>query len=139
MKSIPITGHRRTYINLKKAKWNRYTQEIEDALSKIPPPTDCQKHENIFRPVLIKAASHQIPQDDTDSVTNLCRERSEMSRTSKTTFVSKIPPHSRRHHCVGLRSAATCINDYLEDITAFLVENLMLLSAPKSTVTLFFA
>ena len=30
-----------------------------------------------------------------------------------------------------------CINDYLEEITAFIRENLLPLSAPKSTVTLF--
>ena len=54
-------GQRRTYVNLKKANWDRYRQEVEAALSKRSFPTDCQRDEKIFRTVLLKAASHHIP------------------------------------------------------------------------------
>ena len=52
---------RRTYVNLKKANWDRYRQEVEAALSKCSLPTDCQRDEKIFHTVLLKAASHHIP------------------------------------------------------------------------------
>ena len=50
-----------TYINLKKADWTRYRQEIEHKLSSCHLPTDCQKDEKLFRATLLKAASHHIP------------------------------------------------------------------------------
>ena len=52
---------RRTYVNLKRANWERYEQEIEDKLDSYPQPENCQKDEKIFRNVLLKAASHHIP------------------------------------------------------------------------------
>ena len=51
----------RTYINLKKADWSRYRQEIERKLSSRHLPTDCQKDKKLFRATLLKAASHHIP------------------------------------------------------------------------------
>ena len=51
---------RRTYVNPKKANLERYKQEVEDALSNRYLPTHCQRDE-IFRTVLLKAASHHIP------------------------------------------------------------------------------
>ena len=54
-------GLRRTYVNLKKANWDRYRQDVEAALSKRSLPTDCQRNEKIFCTVLLKAASHHIP------------------------------------------------------------------------------
>ena len=51
----------RTYINLKKANWTGYRQEIERKLSSRHLPTDCQKDEKLFRTTLLKAASHHIP------------------------------------------------------------------------------
>ena len=51
----------RTYINLKKADWTRYRQEIERKLSSRHLPTDCQKYRKLFRATLLKAASHHIP------------------------------------------------------------------------------
>ena len=61
MKSPSNPGLRRTYVNLKKANWDRYRQEVEAALSKRSLPTDCQRDEKIFRTILLKAASHHIP------------------------------------------------------------------------------
>ena len=61
MKTTSTPGLRRTYVNLKKANWDRYRQEVETALSKRSLPTDCQREEKIFRAVLLKAASHHIP------------------------------------------------------------------------------
>ena len=61
MKSPSNPGLRRTYVNLKKANWDRYRQEVEAALSKHSLPTDCQRDEKIFRTILLKAASHHIP------------------------------------------------------------------------------
>ena len=51
----------KTYINLKKADWIRYRQEIERKLRSRHLPTDCQKEEKLFRATLLKAASHHIP------------------------------------------------------------------------------
>ena len=51
----------RTYINLKKADWTRYRQEIERKLSPRHLPTDCQKDQKLFQATLLKAASHHIP------------------------------------------------------------------------------
>ena len=56
MKTTSTPGLRRTYVNLKKADWDRYRQEVETALSK-----RSQRDEKIFRTVLLKAASHHIP------------------------------------------------------------------------------
>ena len=61
MKTPSNPGLRRTYVNLKKANWDRYRQEVEAALSKRSLPTDCRRDEKIFRTVLFKAASHHIP------------------------------------------------------------------------------
>ena len=54
-------ARRRTYINLKKADWTRYKQEIEHKLISSHLLTDCQKDEKLFRATLLKAASHHIP------------------------------------------------------------------------------
>ena len=51
----------RTFVNLKKANWTRYKQEIENKLRSRHLPTDCQKDEKLFRATLLKAASHHIP------------------------------------------------------------------------------
>ena len=52
------SARHRTYINLKKADWTGYKQEIERKLSSRHLPTDCQKDEMLFRATLLKAASH---------------------------------------------------------------------------------
>ena len=61
MKTTTIPGLRRTYVNLKKANWDRYRQEVEAAQSKRSLPIHCQRDETTFRTVLPKAASHHIP------------------------------------------------------------------------------
>ena len=61
MKTTSTPGLRRTYVNMKKADWGIYRQEVETALSKRSLPTDCQRDEKIFRTDLLKAASHHIP------------------------------------------------------------------------------
>ena len=61
MKTTTSPGLRQTYVNLKKANWDSYRQEVEAALSKRSLPTHCQRDEKFFRTVLLKAASHHIP------------------------------------------------------------------------------
>ena len=61
MKTTTTPGQRRTYVNPKKANWERYRQEVEVALIKRSLPTYCQRDEKIFRTILLKAASHHIP------------------------------------------------------------------------------
>ena len=61
MKTTPKPGLRQTYVNLKKANWDRYRLEVEAALSKRSLPTDCQRDEKILRTILLKAASRHIP------------------------------------------------------------------------------
>ena len=58
------------------ANWARFTQEFEDKLSNRPLPSDCQKDENTLRAIILKAASHHIPLEDTSSTLNLCQLRS---------------------------------------------------------------
>ena len=58
--SVTPAPHR-TYVNLKKATWARFTQKIEDKLSNRPLPSDCQKDEKILRSIILKTASHHIP------------------------------------------------------------------------------
>ena len=50
------TRHR-TYINIKKADWTGYRQNIERKLSSRHLPTDCQKHETLSRVTLLKDTS----------------------------------------------------------------------------------
>ena len=50
----------RTCINLNKADWTQYSQEIERKLSSRHLPTDCQKEEKLCRATILKAASHHI-------------------------------------------------------------------------------
>ena len=61
MKTSSNPGLRRTYVNLKKANWDRDRQEVEAVLSKCSLPTDCQRDEKTFRTVLLKAALYHIP------------------------------------------------------------------------------
>ena len=61
MKTTPKLGLRQTYVNLKKANWDRYRLEVDAALSRRSLPTDCQRYEKILRTILLKAASHHIP------------------------------------------------------------------------------
>ena len=53
MKMPSNPGLRRTYVNLKKANWDIYRQEVEASLSKRSLSTDCQRDEKIFRTVLL--------------------------------------------------------------------------------------
>ena len=59
--STSSPARHRKYINLRKADWTGYRQEIERKLSSCHLPTDCQKDEKLFRATLLKAASHHIP------------------------------------------------------------------------------
>ena len=83
MKTPSNPGLRRTYVNLKKANWDRYRQEVEAALSKRSLPTDCQRDEKIFRTVLLKAASHHIP-TGCHSKRSLPTDSPELPRLNKT-------------------------------------------------------
>ena len=48
--SVSVTpASHRTYVNLKKANWASFTQEIEDKLSNRPLPSDCQKDEKLYK------------------------------------------------------------------------------------------
>ena len=55
MKTPSNPGLRRPYVNLKKANWCRYRQDVEAALSNRSLPTDCKRDEKIFRTILLKA------------------------------------------------------------------------------------
>ena len=75
MKTPSNPGLRQTYLNLKKANWDKYRQEVEAARSKRSLRTDCQRDEKIFRTVLLKAASHHIPTGHTDTMRKLYQQR----------------------------------------------------------------
>ena len=89
--SVTPASHR-TYVNLKKANWARFTQEIEDKLSNRPLPSDCQKDEKTLRAIILKAASHHIPTGrhkiNTEPVPaeilDLTKERDELRRRDHT-------------------------------------------------------
>ena len=61
MKITPKPGPCQTYVNLKKAIWDRYRQEVESALGKRSLSTDCQRDEKILCTILLKAPSHHLP------------------------------------------------------------------------------
>ena len=61
MRTTSAPGLRRTYVNLRRADWDGYRQEVETALIKRSLSTDCQRDEKIFRTILVKAASQHIP------------------------------------------------------------------------------
>ena len=75
MKTPSNTGLRQTYVNLKKANWDRYRLEVEAFLSKHSLPTYCQRDEKIIRTILFNAASHHVLLDGTDSTRNLYQQR----------------------------------------------------------------
>ena len=59
--STPNTrAQHKCYVNLKKANWPDYQQEIERELSKLPLPADAHSGEKIFRKILLNAAKHYI-------------------------------------------------------------------------------
>ena len=95
MKTTTIPGLRRTYVNLKKANWDRYRQEVEAALSKRSLPTDCQRDEKFIHTVLLKAASHHMTSllDGTDSMRNLYQQRYWMWWQYELTSVKETPPY----------------------------------------------
>ena len=53
-------GLRRSYVNLNKAYWDRYRQQVEAVLCRRSLPTNCQRDDNILCTVLPKAAPHHI-------------------------------------------------------------------------------
>ena len=55
------TRTKKTYMNLKKANWEGYTQESENLIRNLPPPSSCAKDEAGFRNALLTAAKHHIP------------------------------------------------------------------------------
>ena len=58
MKTPSNPGLRRTYVNLKKANWDRYRQEVEAALSKRSLPTDCQTEDLSYRSIQSSITPH---------------------------------------------------------------------------------
>ena len=74
MKTTTTSGLHRSSVNLKKANWDRYIQEVEATLSKRSLPTDCQRDEKILHTVLLKSMSHHILLDDTNSTRNLYQQ-----------------------------------------------------------------
>ena len=77
IKTTSTPGLRRTYVNLKKADWDRYRQEVETALSKRSLPTDCQRKEMRRSSVQFYSKQRHTKSllDDTDSTRNLYQQR----------------------------------------------------------------
>ena len=53
--------HKRTYVNFKKADWNRFQSETEDDFSNLPEPTNIHKSEKVFRKIINNASKRCIP------------------------------------------------------------------------------
>ena len=81
----------RTYINLKKADWTGYRQEVERKLSSRHLPTDCQKDEKLFLATLLKAVSHHIPTGRRKLYTQVPVEIIAMME-ERDNLASRIPP-----------------------------------------------
>ena len=75
MKTPSNPGLRRSYVNLKKANWDRYRQEVEAALSKRSLPTYCQRDEKIFLIVILKQHHTTFLLDATDAMRNMYLQR----------------------------------------------------------------
>ena len=59
IKSIP--SENKTFINFRKADWDKFTTLTEDKFSKARPPTDVYSGEKFFRNIINKAANSTIP------------------------------------------------------------------------------
>ena len=57
----PIKSENRTYINFRKANWDKFEEETEAEFSKLPPPTDIYAGEKIFRKILNNTSKTTIP------------------------------------------------------------------------------
>ena len=58
--STPVRGGR-TSFNFRKADWDAFTRETEEAFSRLPPPSTCRKGEGRWRRVLQKCSAHHVP------------------------------------------------------------------------------
>ena len=119
------TAWHRTYINLKKADWTGYRQEIESKLSSRHLPTDCQKDEKLFRATLLKAASHHIPTGRRKLYTQvpaeilaMMEERDDLRKqdlasprlSTMNDEITKATSDHKRRHCSPLLSWASILH-----------------------------
>ena len=74
MKTTSTPGLRRTYVNLKKANWDRYRQEVETALSKRSQQTAKEMRRSSVQ-FYSKQRHTTSLLDDTDSTRNLYQQR----------------------------------------------------------------
>ena len=56
-----IQQNRRPYTNYRKADWDKFTQDTEDAFTAIQPPTDRQDANKTFTNILYQAGKKRIP------------------------------------------------------------------------------
>ena len=67
-----------SYTNFRKADWQQFTSETEQAFSDISPPSSCDAGEKQFRRILIKASRRNIPRGKipnfTPGLTQLARD-----------------------------------------------------------------
>ena len=52
---------RETYVNFCKADWPRFTAELDDLVSQLPPPAGCSSGERLLRDAIKTASKHSIP------------------------------------------------------------------------------
>ena len=58
---ITIQQNRRSYTNYRKADWDKFTQDTEDAFSALQPPTDIHDANKTFTNILYQAGKKHIP------------------------------------------------------------------------------
>ena len=91
MRTTTIPGLRRTYVNLKKANWERYRLELEAALGKRSLPTGCQRDERSSVQFYSKQRHTTSLLDDTHSMRNLYQQRYWMWWQNEMTSVKDTP------------------------------------------------
>ena len=57
----PITSENRTFINFRKADWEKFEEETEIEFEKLSPAPDIHKGENTFRKIINKISKTSIP------------------------------------------------------------------------------
>ena len=101
IKTTTKPGLRQTYVNLKKANWDRYRQEVEAPLSKRSLPTDCQRDEKILRTILLKATSHRLHEEPVPAeILDVMTRRGDLHKKDPTSYeLSRLNKDIQKRIC----------------------------------------
>ena len=119
-----IQQNRRSYTNYRKADWDKFTQDTEDAFSALQPPTDIHDANKTFTNILYQAGKKHIPVGkirNTDKllpqdIRNKIRQR---NRTSKNTPQHPSIPELNKYIQFENAISSNCIYSDLDLVDYF--------------------